>query len=246
VQTNRISNCKMDLIWGLQRRSVNPPPMDTRLIRFMYVLMYALDTAYIAPQRIGVTHRAYRRRTYATFQMLLQDTPDGRPLRVETKWTHIDWNQVWHNLHITPEEEPIKDTWYKILHDIPAKERLHTIHLSGSDMCDACNVPDTIHHHLVECGERARTWACTKYRLGLILRTYPRQIPDDWLYRPKFRRWPPQRHRAVMWILANVVEYQGRRGTQPSRCDLYDFFQRSRGSFTKENVSDWWVTTSVY
>jgi hypothetical protein len=105
------------------------------------VLLYALDTAYIAPQRAGETRRAYRR-LYDTFQLLLQDTPNGRPLRVETKWVNADWTQVWRNLHTAPVEGHINVTWYKILHDIiPTKERLHEIHFPASNVCDACNIP---------------------------------------------------------------------------------------------------------
>lgn len=57
--------------WGLRRRCVNLPPMDKRLTKFPYVLLDVLDTAYIPPQRVGESHRTYRRRTYETFQLLL-------------------------------------------------------------------------------------------------------------------------------------------------------------------------------
>jgi hypothetical protein len=141
----------------------------------------------------------------------------------------VDWTQVWRNLHTTPVEAHIKDTWYKILHDInPTKERLYKIHLSASNVCDACNIPDTIQHRLVECGNGERIWAWTKFRMSLILRTDPSLIPDEWLFRPQFRLWPPQRHRAVLWFLATFVEYQGQRGTRTSRHGLHDFFLRSR------------------
>jgi hypothetical protein len=77
-----------------------------------------LDTAYIPPQRVGESHRTYRRPTYETFQLLLRDTPRGRPLRIEDKWKGVNWQQVWRNLHETPVEDGVKDTWYALLHDI--------------------------------------------------------------------------------------------------------------------------------
>ena len=33
----------------------------------------------------------------------------------------------------------------------------------------------------------------------------PSRIPQDWILRPQFHIWPPQRHRAVLWLLAHIL-----------------------------------------
>ena len=48
----------------------------------------------------------------------------------------------------------------------------------------------------------------TKRRIAWILRIDPAHIPPDWTTRPQFRLWPPQRHRAVLCILAQMVWYR--------------------------------------
>jgi hypothetical protein len=49
-----------------------------------------------------------------------------------------------------------------------------------------------------------------KRRIVWILRIDPAHIPPDWTTRPQFRLWPTERHRAVLWILAQMaVAYPG-------------------------------------
>jgi hypothetical protein len=182
------------------------------------------------------SHRTYRRRTYETFQLLFRETPSGGPLRIEEKWTDVNWKQVWHNLHVTPVVDGVKDTWYAVLHDILlTKTRLHAIRLAPSAACDDCNMPDTIPHKLVECGEGSRLWHWIRHLLSIILRTDPRLIPDEWLYRPQFKLWPPQRHRAVLWILARTVAYRCQRGARLTHCDFHDFLRRARWKLYQVN-----------
>jgi hypothetical protein len=139
---------------------------------------------------------------------------------------------VWRNLWEAPVEDDVKDVWYRVIHDIlPTKTRLHAIHMSPDNTCSKCNEPDTIPHRLVECGEGACQWAWTQRWLGMILRSDPQTIPADWLYRPQFPLWPPQRHRAVLWILAHFVAYRCQRGNCPTLIDLHDFLQRARWKF---------------
>jgi hypothetical protein len=178
-------------MWGLQQHSVNLPYMDVRMARFTYLMMYALDSAYVPTQRTGESKRAYRRRTYETFKLLIQDAAHGRALRIQQKWRNTGWGKVRHNLWETPVENDLKDIWYRVLHDIlPTKTRLHAIRLSPSDLCPECNVSDTISHRMVECGGGANLWTLVPQRLSMILRNDPRFIPEEWLYRPQFRLWP--------------------------------------------------------
>jgi hypothetical protein len=55
-----------------------------------------------------------------------------------------------------------------------------------------------------------------------------RWIPEVWLYRPQFHLWPPQRHRAVLWLLAKLVEFRAQRCKLLTTHDYYDFLRRSK------------------
>jgi len=40
-----------------------------------------------------------------------------------------------------------------------------------------------------------------------ILCTDPANVRPEWTVRPCFQFWPPQRHGAVLWILAHIIYY---------------------------------------
>jgi hypothetical protein len=159
---------------------------------------------------------------------LLQDTPNGREMRVE-KWKEKNWQRVWTNLWVTPVEEVTKDAWYSVIHDIiPIKERFHAIRLAQTDQCPECNVPDTLSHRVAVCGTDSDEWEWTRKRLTVTLRIDQRWIPEEWLYRPQYWLWPPQSHKAVLWLLARLVEYRTERGKILTTHDYHDFLQRSK------------------
>jgi hypothetical protein len=61
-----------------------------------------------------------------------------------------------------------------------------------------------------------------------ILCTDHRNIPKDWITHPHFRLWPPQRHRAIMRILTQLVWYMIRERNARTVQDYMDFMQRTR------------------
>jgi hypothetical protein len=206
---------------GLRTYSKNPPRLDCRLARFEYLRIYALDTAYIPQRSPDTSARTYRLCTYNTIQVLLRDTPRRKDFRVKRNWSEVKWDRVWRNLWEAPVDMAVKDM--HDMHDIlPTKVRLKTIGMSPYDICAACHLRNTIPHRLVECGDVNRQWSWFEDRLGMILRCEPRVIPAHWLF------WPPQKHRATLWFLAQMVAYKFQRECGPDPCDLYDFFKRAR------------------
>ena len=116
---------------------------------------------------------------------------------------------------------------YQVLHDIiPTKVRLHRINMVPSDTCRRCTATDTLKHRLLACGEGQTIWQYTKTLLARMMRTIAARIPDDWPLRPHFNIWPPKKHRAVLWLIANVIF----RMQQQTNLTLYaymDFLHRS-------------------
>jgi hypothetical protein len=88
------------------------------------------------------------------------------------------------------------------------RARLHKIKMVPTDLCETCNKTDTLQHRLTECGEGPKMWEWTRRRIEIMLRTDPKHIPTEWLLGPTLKLWPTQRHRAVLWTLANFVVYR--------------------------------------
>jgi len=61
-----------------------------------------------------------------------------------------------------------------------------------------------------------------------MLRTIPARIPDEWILRPQFNIRPPKRHRAILWVVANVVIFRIQQHTNLNLHDYMDFLHRSR------------------
>jgi hypothetical protein len=59
--------------------------------------------------------------------------------------------------------------------------RLHRIRISPTDNCSECNNIDTLHHRLTERGENRMHWEWLQQIIARMLRTYPMNIPRDWL-----------------------------------------------------------------
>jgi hypothetical protein len=55
-------------------------------------------------------------------------------------------------------------------------------------------------------------------------------IPDTWLLRPDFLLWPPQRHKAVLWMFAHMAVY--RTTDALTKHDYLDFLRRARWKLT--------------
>jgi len=99
--------------------------------------------------------------------------------------------------------------WYKVIHNIiPTNIRLNRMCMSNTDTCTECGQRDTLEHRLIECGEGTRTWNWTQSRIPRIIRTSAANIPKEWLTGPHFQLWPPQRHRAVLRMLALYANFR--------------------------------------
>jgi len=94
-------------------------------------------------------------------------------------------------------------------------------------VCNLCGRTDTLQHRLTDCTEGVDKWLSTRSRNATILRTDPSYIRPERTIRPCFQFWPPQRHGAVLWILAHMISYllQRRRVTS---ADYEDFMRRPR------------------
>jgi hypothetical protein len=85
---------------------------------------------------------------------------------------------------------------------------------------------------MTECGDGERMWGWTRNKIAMILRMDPRYIPTDWIVRPNFRLWPPKRHRAVLWFVAQHATYRNKQHRQILTMEDYmDFLRRQKWKF---------------
>jgi hypothetical protein len=207
--------------WDLLTPSKKPPHIERIPKNLEYLRSIATDTAYIVPPGQEETPKAYKRRIYDTMRILLQAEPEPQMMRIVMLWATTDWGSVWKNLHTAPVSAGIRSVWFRVIHDIiPTRGRLHKIRFTPTDQCQHCGEHDSLQHRLTECGDWIVTWEWTKKRLALMLRSDPKWISTEWLLRPQFKLWPPQRHRAILWTLANPVLY---RMQQQRNLTLHDF-----------------------
>ena len=71
-------------------------------------------------------------------------------------------------------------------------------------------------------------WKWTCQCIAQMLRTDWRRIPSDWLIRPLFKIWPPPRHHALLWLLANFVTFRLQTRRTLTHIEYYDFLPRAR------------------
>jgi hypothetical protein len=86
-----------------------------------------------------------------------------------------------------------------------------------------------------------RRCATNQKAAGSILRKIPARIPNEWLLRPQFYLWPPQRQRAVLWVLSRFVTFRLHRQRGPTFRDLMDFLRRSRWKMYQSTSRRWSV-----
>ena len=152
-----------------------------------------------------------------------------KEMRIATLYPNTQWTRVWQNLQAVWTSEKIRAEWYKVIHDIvPTNVRLARINLSDTDRCRLCGRLDTLIHRLTECKEMLDIWGWTRRRIGIMLRTSPKHIPPEWTIRPSFDMGPPQRRRAILWVLAHIIYYSQHNRNQLSLVDYADFLRRAR------------------
>jgi hypothetical protein len=119
--------------------------------------------------------------------------------------------------------------WYRVIHDIvPTGNIVHNIRIVSTNACITRSMPDTLRHRIMDCGEGwyQREW--TRRRLALMLRTDPRWVPEECLFRPHLNLCPTQRHRAVLWTIAHLAAFWMQRARTVTFQDFIDFLRRSK------------------
>jgi len=150
-------------------------------------------------------------------------------MRIAQLQPQAKWTAVWRNLHETPVPDTSRAAWFRVIHDIiPTNVRLHTIRMTPTDSCRICGNKDTLEHRIVDCGEGEKMWTWTRKKIAQILKTEPGNIPEKWITCPKFTFWPPQRNRAILWLLANITTFRTQRQRDLSLQDFLEFLQRTR------------------
>jgi hypothetical protein len=215
--------------WGLMKGWENPPDVRSIPAHLGYLRQYAVDLAYVRRRGDGETLKAFRKRIRTTLDTLLRDTVDPLLMRVARLWPRTNWMRVWRNIQSLPGTETMKIRWYQVVHDVvPTNARLRRINRSLTENCRPCGMVDTLHHRIVECGDGQEAWRWTRERIATILRIDSKYVPPHWLLRPDFDVWPPQRHRAILWMLAHLVIYRTQAGRALSFDDYMDFLRRSK------------------
>jgi len=156
-------------------------------------------------------------------------------MRVQKLWPYIDWLRIWKNLNDAPVSEDTRCIWYHVIHDIiPTNVRLHRINTIPSDTCRRCTATDTLEYRLLACGQGRKIWYYTKTLLARMMRTIPTSIPDDWPFRPHFSTWPSQKHRALLWLLANIVIFRMQQQSDLTLQDYINFLNRTRWKLMRD------------
>ena len=215
--------------WGLQEQTKNPPYAGKTLHRLEYLHRYAMESAYLAPRDTSESAKAYKKRLYVTLHTIMKAQTGNQEMRVQKKWPHIAWEQVWENLSTAPVPESSRIVWYRVIHDIiTTNERLHRIKMVKTDTSRRCNRTDTLEHRITECGAGRAIWNYAKNLIAQMLRTTPNSIPDDWLIHPQFRIRTPKCRGAILWMLAQVILFRTQQERTLTLQDFLDFLQRSR------------------
>jgi hypothetical protein len=129
-----------------------------------------------------------------------------RDVRITKQNPATPWHTVWRNLHTVWTSEGVKAVRFMVINDlVQTNNRLAKTNHSDTNRCTLCEEPDNLIHRLTSCGEGNVIWQWTRAKIAAILRTDPRHVPPEWTIRPSFRLWPPQRHSAILWILAQGV-----------------------------------------
>ena len=160
--------------------------------------------------------KSYKKRLHTTLKVLISTDNTHQDMKITKLWPNADWVTIWKNLQAAPVSGLDTATWYTVIHVIiPTNVRLHRIKMSPTIICKDWGSKDTTGHRLTECEEGTTTWGRTKSIIASTLRTSAANIPVEWLVRPQFRLWPPQRHRTVLWVLATCVTFR-----MNNRCNL--------------------------
>jgi hypothetical protein len=215
--------------WNLTEPLPNPPLAHRFSTKIAYFRQYNIEMAYIAPPRADESTKEFKLRLNGTLRNMSSAMEGTTKMRITRKYPETRWERVWKNLHAAVAPEFVRLTWYLAIHDvIPTKERLVTTGLTDTSSCARCGKHDSLEHRIVACGEGPVIWHWTRKRFATILRKGSEQVPVDWILRPDFQLWPPQRQAAVLWILAHLTGYRLQDSKRLSLLDYMNFMRRAR------------------
>jgi hypothetical protein len=150
-------------------------------------------------------------------------------MRIEKMQPTKDWKLIRRNIHQVPITENQTATWYKLTHGIIATNlRLNTINMSSTNKCRNCEEINITIHRIGTCNEGARCMDWTATKIAIILRTIPRNIPIDWTIYPECDIYRKTRHRAVLWLLAELVSFRMTQTEGDTICDYVTYVRQNK------------------
>jgi hypothetical protein len=87
------------LKWTIEGPISNPLTAHTLPAAFNYLQQYALDMAYVPPQRASEARKSYKRRIYYTLHHMCTNEDTSGDIRIVKKYPNAAWGRVWKNLH---------------------------------------------------------------------------------------------------------------------------------------------------
>jgi hypothetical protein len=172
---------------------------------------------------------AFKKRMYGVLCAMDTAAKGAQSMRVIRKYPVTPWKRVWHNLHNAPISVRLKSVWYIVIHELtPTNERLAPLRLAESDRCSQCGRTDALPHRILDCGTGKIIWTWRRTLIASWLRCGTREVSEEWAIRPCFQIWPPQKHAAVAWLLAHLVDYRLQQNGHLHLQDYMDFLRRAR------------------
>lgn len=154
---------------GYKVQSCQSPYPGLIPVTLKYIGEYVIDIAYARSRHNTESEKAYKTFLYATMNLLSNASTQQQETRISKLWPQAEWTVIWKNLQAAPVSDPVKITWYRVIHIIPTNTRLHRIHISSTDTCKESGSRDTLGHRLTECGKGISTWSQAFQRWIIIM-----------------------------------------------------------------------------
>jgi hypothetical protein len=185
--------------------------------------------AYIPTRKATESMKAYKRRITELLLRLECNARSSPALRIVQKHPDVTWKKVWKNLHTTGLTDTVTSEWYAAIHDIiPTGHRLVAINLAQNATGVQCGESDTLSHRITRCNEGPVIWTWTKVRMAATLRVSRSNIPEERALLPTYKFRPSQKHKAITWILAQLVYYQLQTQHKQSLQDYRNYLRKAR------------------
>jgi hypothetical protein len=91
---------------------------------------YDSDMPYLNPPNQSEWKIVYRQRIYGAQPSMGAAGSTPKEMRIVKRYTTVEWDRVWINLHTTWASDNIKAMWFLVIDDLlPTNKRLHRINL---------------------------------------------------------------------------------------------------------------------